>query len=106
VTALVRNWLRNQRRRPVDEIAKKTKPARTRPDPIVTSGMMVAPVKANNGATLGAAPGVVEAEATTATELGLQLGLGTTMPAALVMQASTLAVGALKVMAPRGTPHV
>lgn len=87
-------------------MAKKTKPARSRPDPIVTSGMMVAPVKANNGATFGAAAGVVGAEATTATGLGLQLGLGTTVPAALVMQASTLAVGALKAMAPRSTAQV
>jgi hypothetical protein len=102
----VRNRLCNQRRRPDDEMAKKTKPARSRPDPIVTSGMMVAPVKANNGATLGAAAGVVGAEATTATGLGLQLGLGTTVPAALVMQASTFAVGALKAMAPRSTAQV
>jgi hypothetical protein len=103
----VHNWLCNQRRRPVEEIAKKTKPARSRPDPIVTSGMMVAPVKANNGVSLGTvAAGVVGDEATTAAALGLQLGLGTTVPAALVMQASTLAVGALKTVAPRSTAHV
>jgi hypothetical protein len=82
-------------------MARKAKPARSRPDPIVTSGRKVAPVKANTGEALGTvAAGVVGDEATTAGTLGVQLGLGTTVPAALVMQASTLAVGALKAMAP------
>ena len=105
----MRKWLCNQRRRPVEEMTRRAKPAKSRPDPIVTSGRKVAPVKASNGDALGAAAaaaGVVETFATTAAAVGVQLGLGTTVPAALVMQASTLAVGALKVMAPRGTPHV
>jgi hypothetical protein len=103
----VRNWLCSQRRRPVEEMARKAKPARSRPDPIVTIGRKVAPVKANNGEALGTvAAGVVGDEATTAGTLGVQLGLGTTVPAALVMQASTLAVGALKTMAPWATAHV
>jgi len=97
----VRNWPCSQRRRPVEEMARRAKPARSRPDPIVTSGRKVAPVKANNGEALGAvAAGVVGAFAATTAALGLQLGLGTTVPAALVMQASTLAVGALKTVAP------
>ena len=67
----------------------------------MTSGRKVAPVKANNGDALGTvAAGVVEDVATTAGTLGVQLGLGTTVPDALVMQASTLAVGALKTVAP------
>ena len=67
----------------------------------MTSGRKVAPVKANNGDALGAvAARVVGAFAATTAALGLQLGLGTTVPAALVMQASTLAVGALKTVAP------
>ena len=73
----------------------------------MTSGMTVVPVKANTGEALGAAAaGVFAAIATTAAALGVQLGLGTTVPAALVMQASTLAVGALKAMAPRSTAQV
>jgi hypothetical protein len=96
----VRTWPCSQRRRPVEEMARRANPARSRPDPIVTSGRKVAPVKANTGDALGAAAaGVVEAFATTAA-LGVQLGLGTTVPAALVMQASTLAVGALNTVAP------
>ena len=97
----MRTLLCSQRRRPVEEMARRARPARSRPDPIVTSGRKVAPVKANTGDALGAAAGgVVEAFATTAAALGVQLGLGTTVPAALVMQASTLAVGALKTVAP------
>ena len=66
----------------------------------MTSGRKVAPVKANNGEALGTvAAGVVDV-ATTAGTVGMQLGLGTTLPAALVMQASTLAVGPLKTVAP------
>jgi hypothetical protein len=103
----VGKWLCSQRRRPVEEMARRARPASSRPDPIVTSGRKVAPVKASNGDALGAAAaGVVGAFAATTAAAGLQLGLGTTVPAAVVMQASTLAVGAVKVMAPRGTPHV
>jgi hypothetical protein len=41
-------------------MARRAKPARSRPDPIVTSGRKVAPVKANNGEALGTvAAGVV-----------------------------------------------
>ena len=47
----------------------------------MTSGRKVAPVKANNGDALGTvAAGVVEDVATTAGTLGVQLGLGTTVP--------------------------
>jgi hypothetical protein len=89
-------------------MARRVKPDRSRPDPIVTSGRKLAPVKANNGDALGTvAAGVVGELATTAAVLlGVQLGLGTTEPAALVMQASTLAVGALKTVAPWSTAQV
>ena len=90
----MRKWLCSQRRRPVEEMARRAKPARSRLDPIVMIGRKVAPVKANNGDALGAAAaGVVGAFAATTATLGLQLGLGTTVPAAL-------AVGALKTVAP------
>src|SRR5450631_1473463 len=100
-TAAVRKWPCSQRRRPIEEMARRARPARSSPDPNVTSGRKVAPVKANNGEALGAAAaGVVCPLAATTAAVGLQLGLGTTVPAALVMQASTLAVGALKTVAP------
>ena len=100
---------RGTRRRPVEEITRSAKPERSRPDPIVTSGRKVAPVKANNGDALGpVVGGVVGDVATTAAAgtLGVQLGLGTTVPAALVMQTSTLALGALKTVAPWSTAQV
>jgi hypothetical protein len=88
-------------------MVRQTKPERRRPDPIVTSGRKVAPVKASNGAALGtAAAGMVGDAVTTAGTLGVQLGLGTTVPAALVMQASMLAVCALKTVAPWSTAQV
>jgi hypothetical protein len=88
-------------------MAKRTKPARSRPDPMVTRGRKVAPVKANNGEALGTvAAGVVGDVTAVTAALGVQLGLGTTVPAAVVMHASTLAVGALKTMPPWATAQV
>jgi len=86
-------------------MAITTRPARSRPDPIVTKGTKVAPVKAND--ENAPVPAVVLGDAvTTAGLLGVQLGRGTTVPAASVRHASTLAVGALKMVPPWATAHV
>ena len=82
----------------------RAKPARSRPDPIVTSGRKVAPVKAGDGDALAPLPPAWSkrsrpaAPAWTKCHGGRRTGCnsvwGPRCRRALVMQASTLAVGA------------